>query len=47
MKIVKKTYKDQVVGYVYQLLLTGELKPGDQLKESALAVQMGDRKSVV
>lgn len=41
MKIVKKTYKDQVVGYVYQLLLTGDLKPGDQLKESLLAGQMG------
>ena len=41
MEIVKKTYKDQVVGYVYQLLLTGELQPGDQLKESLLAAQMG------
>jgi DNA-binding GntR family transcriptional regulator len=41
MKIVKNTYKDQVVGHVYQLLLTGELKPGDQLKESLLAAQMG------
>jgi DNA-binding GntR family transcriptional regulator len=41
MKIVKKTYKDQVVGHVYQLLLTGELGPGDQLKESLLAEQMG------
>lgn len=41
MEIVKKTYKDQVIGYVYQLLLTGELKPGDQLKESLLAAQMG------
>lgn len=41
MKIVKKTYKDQVVGHVYQLLLTGELGAGDQLKESLLAAQMG------
>lgn len=41
MKIVKKTYKDQVVGHVYQLLLTGDLGPGDQLKESLLAEQMG------
>ena len=39
--IVKKTYKDQVVDYVYQLLLSGELKPGDQIKESLLAEQMG------
>ncbi len=39
--IVKKTYKDQVVDYVYHLLLSGELKPGDQLKESLLAEQMG------
>ena len=41
MPIVKKTYKDQVVDYIYQLLLTDELRPGDQLKESLLAEQMG------
>jgi len=41
MPIVKKTYKDQVVNYIYQLLLTGELGPGDQIKESLLAEQMG------
>ena len=41
MPIVKKTYKDQVVDYIYQLLLKGELEPGDQLKESLLAEQMG------
>jgi len=41
MPIVKKTYKDQVINYVYQLLLTSELKPGNQLKESLLAEQMG------
>lgn len=41
MSIVKKTYKDQVVDFVYQLLLDGELGPGDQLKESLLAEQMG------
>ncbi|NOQ42648.1 MAG: FCD domain-containing protein [Desulfuromusa sp.] len=41
MPIVKKTYKDQVVDYVYQLLLTNELNPGDQLKETLLAEQMG------
>jgi len=38
---IKKTYKDQVVDYVYQLLLSGELKPGGQIKESLLAEQMG------
>ncbi|MEE4252834.1 MAG: GntR family transcriptional regulator [Desulfuromusa sp.] len=41
MPIVKKTYKDQVVDYVYQLLLAGELNPGDQLKETLLAEKMG------
>jgi len=41
MVFVKKTYKDQVVDHVYQLLLTNELNPGDQLKETLLAEQMG------
>jgi DNA-binding GntR family transcriptional regulator len=41
MPIVKKTYKDQVIDYVYQLLLEGEMNPGDQLKETLLAEQMG------
>ena len=41
MVIVKKTYKDQVVDHVYQLLLDGDLGPGDQLKESLLAESMG------
>jgi len=41
MPIVKKTYKDQVIDYIYQLLLTGELEPGEQLKESLLAEEMG------
>jgi len=41
MSFVKKTYKDQVVDYVYQLLLDGELNPGDQLKETQLAEKMG------
>jgi DNA-binding GntR family transcriptional regulator len=41
MPIVKKTYKDQVVDYVYQLLLAGDLNPGDQLKETLLAEKMG------
>ncbi len=39
--IVKKTYKDQVIDHIYQLILTDELQPGDQVKESLLAVQMG------
>ncbi|SEA24734.1 DNA-binding transcriptional regulator, GntR family [Desulfuromusa kysingii] len=41
MPIVKTTYKDQVVDYVYGLLLDGVLSPGDQLKETLLAEQMG------
>lgn len=41
MPIIKKTYKDQVVDYVYQLLLDGKMNPGDQLKETLLAEQMG------
>ncbi len=41
MQIVKHTYKDQVIDHIYQLLLDGELGPGDQLKESLLAEQMG------
>jgi DNA-binding GntR family transcriptional regulator len=41
MPILKKTYKDQVIDHVYQLMLAGELGAGDQLKESLLAAQMG------
>ena len=41
MPIIKKTYKDQVIEYVYQLLLEGEMNPGDQLKETLLAERMG------
>ena len=41
MPIIKKTYKDLVVDHVYQLLLDSELNPGDQLKESLLAEQLG------
>lgn len=41
MPIIKKTYKDQVVDHVYQLLLDGDLNPGDQLKETVLADRMG------
>lgn len=41
MPILKKTYKDQVIDHVYGLLLDGELGPGNQLKESLLAAQMG------
>lgn len=41
MNIIKKTYKDQVIDHVYQLLLSNKLKPGDQLKESLLAAEMG------
>ncbi len=41
MVFVKKTYKDQVIDHVYRLLLEGGLNPGDQLKETLLAEQMG------
>lgn len=41
MVIVKRTYKDQVVEYLYNLILEGSLIPGDQVKESSLSVEMG------
>lgn len=41
MTIIKRTYKDQVVEHVYNLLLDGVLSPGDQLRESRLATEMG------
>lgn len=41
MAIIKRTYKDQVVEYVYNLLLDGKLAAGDQVKESWLAAEMG------
>lgn len=41
MGIIKTTYKDQVIDYVYNLILKGELNPGDQVKESHLSVEMG------
>jgi GntR family transcriptional regulator, rspAB operon transcriptional repressor len=39
--IVKRTYKDQVVEYLYNLILEGTLTPGDQVKESSLSIEMG------
>lgn len=41
MLIVKKTYKDQVIDHIYQMLLADEIQPGDQVKESLLSIQMG------
>lgn len=41
MKIVKTTYKDQVIDHIYELVLEGTLTAGDQLKESVLANEMG------
>lgn len=41
MVIIKTTYKDQVIDYIYNMILNGTLNPGDQLKESHLAVEMG------
>lgn len=39
--IQKTTYKDQVIGHIYDLLLDGIYAPGDQIKESLLAKDMG------
>lgn len=39
--IKKTTYKDQVVDFIYDLILEGRFIPGDQLKESLLAKEMG------
>lgn len=41
MKIVKTTYKDQVIEHIYDLVLEGTLAPGDQIKEIVLAEEMG------
>ncbi len=41
MVIVKRTYKDQVVEYLYDLILESTLTPGDQVKESSLSIEMG------
>ena len=39
--IVKTTYKDQVIEHIYELVLDGVYSPGDQIKESLLAREMG------
>ncbi|HSL39164.1 MAG TPA: GntR family transcriptional regulator [Desulforhopalus sp.] len=39
--IKKTTYKDQVVERIYHLVLDGHYQPGEQLKESVLAREMG------
>jgi DNA-binding GntR family transcriptional regulator len=41
LAIIKQTYKDQVIEHIYNLILSGELNPGDQVKESHLSSQMG------
>ena len=41
MMIVKTTYKDQVIEHIYELILDGVHSPGDQIKESLLARDMG------
>ena len=41
MVIVKRTYKDQVVEHLYNLILEGTLTPGDQVKESFLSTELG------
>lgn len=42
MAVIRKTtYKDQVIEYVYELILDGRYSPGDQIKESLLAKELG------
>ena len=42
MAVIKRTtYKDQVVEYIYDLVLDGNFAPGDHLKESLLAKELG------
>ncbi len=47
MVIVKRTYKDQVVEYLYDLILEGTLTPGDQVKESTLSIELGISKAPI
>jgi DNA-binding GntR family transcriptional regulator len=39
--IRRTTYKDQVVEYIYDLVLDGKFAPGEHLKESVLAKELG------
>lgn len=39
--IKKTTYKDQVVEHIYDLVLDGRFSPGEHVKESVLAKEMG------
>ncbi|MBU1567525.1 MAG: GntR family transcriptional regulator [Proteobacteria bacterium] len=42
MAIIRKTtYKDQVIEHVYELILDGSYFPGDHIKESLLAKDLG------
>ncbi len=41
MTIRRTTYKDQVIGHIYDRVLDGHYLPGDQVKESLLAREMG------
>ena len=42
MTVIKKTtYKDQVIEHVYECILDGQYFPGDQIKESLLAKELG------
>lgn len=40
-QIKRTTYKDQVIDRIYDLVLDGLYQPGDQLKESLIAQEMG------
>lgn len=39
--IKKTTYKDQVIEYIYEFILDGRFLPGDHLRESQLAKELG------
>jgi DNA-binding GntR family transcriptional regulator len=41
LKIVKSTYKDQIIEHIYDLVLDGVYSPGDRIKESLLAKELG------
>lgn len=41
MVIVKRTYKDQVVECLCNLIMEGTLIPGDQVKENSISIEIG------
>ncbi len=41
MVIERSTYKDQVIQFIYREILKGNMKPGQQIKESKLSERLG------